>query len=245
MFERTSERRRLETTRRLGSFVLSLLAHTTLLLVLIVLPLVFFDALPDWELLTFLIAAPAPPPEPPPVPMPIARRVPIAGSVRQVAFVAPDRIPDSIPAPEEDAVLPSIFAGLDEVRGALTAPESSKNLARLIDTLAPPPVVLPPRPEKRHEPVAVGGRVQASKLLSRVEPSYPELAKRARVSGIVVLEVAVDEEGSVYEVKVLQGHPLLVDAAVTAVRQWRYSPTLLNGEPVPVIATVTVVFNLK
>jgi protein TonB len=82
-------------------------------------------------------------------------------------------------------------------------------------------------------------------LIHRVTPVYPELARRARVSGIVVLEVTVDEEGTVTEVRVLRGHPLLDEAAAAAVRQWRYSPTLLSGEPVPVVATVTVVFNLR
>ena len=97
----------------------------------------------------------------------------------------------------------------------------------------------------RRQPIKVGGNVQESKLIRRVEPVYPELAKRARVQGGVVLVVTVDEEGSVAEIKVISGHPLLYEAAVTAVRQWKYSPTLLNGEPVPVIATVTVIFNLK
>jgi TonB family protein len=95
----------------------------------------------------------------------------------------------------------------------------------------------------RRPPIKVGGNVQESKIIRRVEPVYPELAKRARVQGRVVLLVTVDEEGSVAEIKVTNGHPLLDEAAVTAVRQWKYSPTLLNGEPVPVIATVTVTFS--
>jgi TonB family protein len=103
-----------------------------------------------------------------------------------------------------------------------------------------------PRPVPRtgrRQPINVGGNVQESKLIRKVEPVYPELAKRARVQGRVVLVVTVDEEGSVAEIKVANGHPLLNEAAVTAVRQWKYSPTLLNGEPVPVIATVTVTFS--
>jgi protein TonB len=83
-----------------------------------------------------------------------------------------------------------------------------------------------------------------SKLIRRVDPVYPELAKRARVSGRVTLQVTVDEAGHVTDAKVVSGHPLLNDAAVTAVKQWKYSPTLLNGAPVPVMATVTVVFML-
>ena len=97
----------------------------------------------------------------------------------------------------------------------------------------------------KRDPIRVGGNVQESKLIRRVEPTYPELAKRARVQGKVVLVVTVDEEGNVTDIRVTSGHPLLDEAAVSAVKQWKYSPTLLNGEPVPVIANVTVFFNLK
>jgi protein TonB len=95
----------------------------------------------------------------------------------------------------------------------------------------------------RRPPIKVGGNIQESKLIRKVEPVYPELAKRARVQGKVVLVVTVDEEGSVADINIASGHPLLDEAAVTAVRQWKYSPTLLNGEPVSVIATVTVTFS--
>jgi protein TonB len=81
--------------------------------------------------------------------------------------------------------------------------------------------------------------------MRKVEPEYPQLARMARVSGTVILQVTVSEEGDVTDVRVLRGHPLLNDASVNAVRQWKYSPTLLNGEPVPVSATVTVFFNLR
>jgi TonB family protein len=103
------------------------------------------------------------------------------------------------------------------------------------------PKVAPPL----REPIRVGGNVQESKLIHKVEPVYPELAKRARITGRVVLMVTVNEEGLVWDVQVLSGHPLLNEAAISAVRQWRYQPTLLNGVPVPVTATVTVLFALN
>jgi TonB family protein len=95
------------------------------------------------------------------------------------------------------------------------------------------------------DPLRVGANAQESKLIYRVGPEYPELAKRARISGNVVLVVTVNEEGLVSEVRVVNGHPLLNEAAISAVKQWRYSPTLLNGVPVPVMATVTVIFNFS
>ena len=113
----------------------------------------------------------------------------------------------------------------------------------VLDVLGTPPP--PPPPPTAKEPIPVGGNVQNSKLIQKIDPAYPELAKRARVAGIVLLQVTVDEQGMVGEVKLIRGHSLLNQSAIDAVRQWRYSPTLLNGEPVPVIATVTVNFVLR
>jgi len=99
--------------------------------------------------------------------------------------------------------------------------------------------------DSRREPLRVGLFVQESKLIHRVEPVYPELARRAHVEQMVMLEVRINEQGEVTDVRVVHGHPLLDQAAIEAVRQWRYEPTLLNGEPVPVLANQTVIFKLK
>ncbi|MFH1573769.1 MAG: M56 family metallopeptidase, partial [Acidobacteriota bacterium] len=95
----------------------------------------------------------------------------------------------------------------------------------------------------RREPIRVGSNVQQTKLIHRVDPVYPEKARQARVAGQVILQVSINEEGLVSEAKVMKGHPLLNDATVLAVQRWRYSPTFLNGEAVPVIATVSVSFD--
>jgi protein TonB len=163
-------------------------------------------------------------------------------------FVAPTEIPKEIPPPVDDAPV----IGMSNIVGGIAGGVSGwtaggvpggvvGGLLSGVATVAPPP---PPRPVKR-DPIRVGGNVQESKLIRRVEPAYPELAKRARVQGKVVLVVTVDEEGNVTDIRVTSGHPLLDEAALSAVKQWKYSPTLLNGEPVPVIANVTVFFNLK
>ena len=114
-------------------------------------------------------------------------------------------------------------------------------VTRSLRTEAPEPVLQP----TKKKPIRVGGNVQASRLIHRVEPEYPELARRARVSGRVIMQVIVSEGGAVEEVKIIRGHPLLNEAALRAVRQWRYSPYFLNGEPIPVTATVTVNFVLR
>jgi protein TonB len=93
-------------------------------------------------------------------------------------------------------------------------------------------------------PVRVGGAVKEPRKIRDVRPVYPEIAQQARVQGVVILEVLVDEFGLVQDAKVLRSVPLLDDAALDAVRQWAYTPTLLNGVPVPVVMTVTVNFSL-
>jgi TonB family protein len=94
-------------------------------------------------------------------------------------------------------------------------------------------------------PIRIGNEVVESKLIRRVEPVYPEEAKTSGIQGSVVLEISVDEKGYVQNAEVISGDLILSEAAIKAVKQWQYSPTLLNGEPVPAFATVTVVFNLQ
>ena len=93
--------------------------------------------------------------------------------------------------------------------------------------------------------VRVGGTIPEPTKVQHVSPEYPEIARSARVQGIVILEATIDPRGRVSEVRVLRGVPLLNPAAIDAVRQWEYTPTLLNGVPVPVIMTVTVKFSLR
>lgn len=93
-------------------------------------------------------------------------------------------------------------------------------------------------------PVRVGGNIRPPVKIRDVRPVYPELAQSARVMGVVILEVNIGTDGAVTDARVLRGVPLLNDAALDAVKQWLYEPTLLNGVPVPVIMTVTVNFTL-
>lgn len=106
---------------------------------------------------------------------------------------------------------------------------------------APPPPPAAPLPAGT---VRVGGNIKAPMLLNKVAPVYPPLAQSARVSGVVILEALVGVDGQVTDARVLRSIPLLDQAAVAAVKQWQYSPTLLNGVPVPVAMTVTVTFSL-
>jgi len=91
----------------------------------------------------------------------------------------------------------------------------------------------------------IGGNLLAAKIIDRVQPVYPALARQTRIQGVVRLHVILHKDGTVQQLEVISGHPLLVQAAIDAVRQWRYQPTLLNGEPVEVDTTVDVVFALN
>ncbi|HEY1338133.1 MAG TPA: energy transducer TonB, partial [Bryobacteraceae bacterium] len=117
-----------------------------------------------------------------------------------------------------------------------------------VPSAAPPP---PPPPPKKEEKAAtpqrirVGGNVQQARLIRQPKPVYPPLAKQARISGVVHLEAIIAKDGTVQQLKVIQGHPLLVPAALEAVKQWVYQPTLLNGEPVEVVTQIDVNFTLS
>jgi len=107
----------------------------------------------------------------------------------------------------------------------------------------PPPPSVPPVLQAHH-PVRVGGEVQQANLISQVKPQYPIAAKQAGIQGAVVLEAVISQGGTIVDVRMISGHPLLIRAAMEAVKQWRYKPTLLNREPVEVLTTITVNFSL-
>jgi periplasmic protein TonB len=103
----------------------------------------------------------------------------------------------------------------------------------------------PPPPPLPQPPMRIGGTIKPPQRIHDVAPLYPEIARSARVSGVVILEAVIAEDGSVRDVRVLRSIPLLDRAAIDAVRQWRFTPTLLNGQAIPVVMTVTVMFALN
>src|SRR5205085_5042671 len=107
------------------------------------------------------------------------------------------------------------------------------------------PEAPPPPPPPPQAPVRVGGNIRAPNKVKDVKPVYPPIAQSARVQGVVIIEATIGPDGRVKDAKVLRSIPLLDQAALDAVKQWVYSPTLLNGVPVPVIMTVTVNFTLQ
>jgi TonB family protein len=113
---------------------------------------------------------------------------------------------------------------------------------RMPPPVEPPHIVQPPQQEKR--PMKLSEGVLEAQLISRVEPQYPSIAVQTKTQGAVRLHAIINREGHIISLDVLSGHPLLVKAALDAVRLWRYRPTMLNGQPVEVETSITVIFRL-
>jgi TonB family protein len=112
-------------------------------------------------------------------------------------------------------------------------------------TFAPSPPPTPPPAIATGAITRIGGDVAQANLISSVQPVYPEIAKAARVQGVVLLNAQISKEGVVEDLRVISGHALLNDAAIQAVRQWRYRPQMLSGQPIPVVTTITVNFVMQ
>jgi periplasmic protein TonB len=219
---------------RTRTFVFSFLVHCAVLGVAMVVRLVATTELPDPPIATrFMIAATAAVPEVPPPP---PQRQPPSTSPAVNDNAAPIKAPETI-APERPD-LPDTAPPGPGLIGAV----GDADLGIDIGQPPPPRVVAPPSPPG---PLHVGGVVRPPQKVHHVAPTYPAIAQAARVSGTVIIEALIAEDGSVRDVKVLRSVPLLDTSASEAVRQWRFTPTLLNGVPVQVIMTVTVTFNLN
>jgi protein TonB len=226
--------------RRGATLLASAGLHAVLLLVIAIVPLLFYDALPAHDALKAFFVQPleiAPPPPPPPPP-PTASRAVARAAPRVVerphGFVAPIEVPSEV-KPEEGIDLGTEGGVPGGVEGGVPGGVVGGVVGGLPTVLPPPP----PPPVVR-----IGGRLAPPRIIRKVEPVYPSLAIAARLSGTVVVEAEVDARGVVKTVKVLSGHPLFDEAALEAVRQWRYQPLLLNGEPTGFILSVVITFNL-
>ncbi len=214
---------------------LSIIAHVVLFGAVIIIPLMATDVLPTPpSMMAFVGAPPTPPPPPPPppsaapppkTPTPIAN--PNAAPIEAPKQIIPETpsvgVSEGVPGGVEGGVPGGVMGGV--VGGLPEAP--------------PPP---PPPPQA---PVRVGGAIKQPTKLKNVPPVYPPIAQSARVQGVVIIEATIGADGKVKDAKVLRSIPLLDQAALDAVKQWVFTPTLLNNVPVPVIMTVTVNFTLQ
>lgn len=234
-----------ESTGKLGSgrtkytTFLSFLLQCTLIGVLVLIPLIYTEALPAKAMLTTLVAPPPPPPPPPP-PTPQVQVVKkISTDIIDGALRTPTKIPDKIKkVVEEEAPPPVTSSNMGVIGGVGPAGSPGGVLGGVLASANS----AAPKIEVKKLRVSAG--VQASKLISQPKPVYPPIAKQARVQGTVVLAATISKSGTIDNLRVVSGHPMLTQSALQAVRQWRYQPTYLNGEPVEVETTINVNFSL-
>jgi len=241
-------------TNKTWTVLVSFIGQLILLGIAVLIPMIYFDALPKNQLTSFLVAPPPPPPPPPP---PAATVKPVKVIPRQFdagKLMAPKVVPKEIAVIKEEELPPASAAGMGVVGGVPGGVPGGQAGGVLGGILGSVPQVAPPPPPpvKKEEPkpvvpqrIRVGGQVQAAMLIRQPRPLYPPLAKQARISGTVKLNAIIAKDGSIMNLSVISGHPLLVPAALEAVKQWVYRPTLLNGEPVEVVTQIDVNFTLS
>jgi len=243
MFEEMVVSTTMKKTNKPWTVMLSMLFQIAFLAILILIPLIYTEALPKTLMSSILLAPPPPPPPPPPpAPAQIVHIKPVAHLMEAGKLVAPKVIPKDVKIIKEEEQPPDMGAGIaGGVPGGVAGGSMGGVIGGVIGgagSAAPPP----PKPNVTR--TRVGGAVQAAKLVNRVQPMYPPLARQTRISGTVKLHAIIGKSGNVEQLQVVSGHPLLVQAALDAVRQWRYQPTLLNGEPVEVDTEIDVIFSL-
>jgi periplasmic protein TonB len=232
LLESTNEKKK---TNKGWSVILSGLVQSLILGILVLIPLIYTEALPKAMLSTLLIAPPPPPPPPPP-PQPVKTIIkPVARLIQSGKLVQPRAIPKEV-AVFKEAELPPDVINSGATGGVIGGIPGQGLIGGA--SLPPPPKAAAPARIKQ------GGNVTAASILTQTRPLYPALARQARIQGNVVLHAIIDKDGKVAQLEVVSGHPLLVQAALDAVKQWRYKPTLLNGDPVEVDTTITVTFTM-
>lgn len=240
-------------TNRPWTVMLGLTGQVLVVGLAVLIPLIYTERLPAFSFIDIHVPAP-----PHPLGPHIPEKTPADGRrvIHQTArpfdpktIYQPPRIPQQINILVDD--LPAVSSDIQSLgqfsNGPYTRNSVVDSIGRYSAPVAPPPphAATPKTAETvAHAPIRVSTGVQEAKIIRRVMPVYPVLAKQARVSGKVELLGIIGTDGSIQRLKVLSGHPLLIAAAVDAVRQWVYKPTLLNGQPVEVIAPILVTFTL-
>lgn len=216
--------------------IATLLLNGSILLALVLIPLIYPEALPR-QMMNILLEAPPPPaPQPPPVQQVATRARREAPEMQDGHIFAPPQIPISIriidaPEPPGGNTIPGVadLGGGPDIPGAIFPGHSQ------------PPIV--------HQavtgPVRLPSTFVAGLLVYKLLPVYPAIAKAARREGVIVLQATISKTGVIENLRVVNGDPMLRQAALDAVSNWRYRPYLLNGQPVEVETTVNVIFKLS
>jgi protein TonB len=232
------------STKRGATTLFSFVLQVMLIGLLILIPLLYTEALPKQQLMTFLVAPPPPPPPPPP---PAAAPVKVVKTV-QTDIVngqlrTPTKIPEKVQMIKEEEAPPPVMASsgvVGGVPGGVPGGQMGGVIGGIISStpVAVPKVATPQR-------VRVSQGVSQGLLVRKVQPNYPPLARQARIQGSVLLQAEISKDGSIENLRLISGHPMLAPAAIEAVKQWKYKPYFLNGEPVEVETQITVNFTLS
>jgi protein TonB len=229
-------------TRRGRTTTFAIFLEIIIVGVMVLLPLIFTEALPKQQFMTFLVAPPPPPPPPPPAAAPVHVVHQIQTDIVNGALRTPTKIPQKIQMIKEDEAPPQMAASgvIGGVPGGIPGGQMGGVIGGIISStpVAVPKVAAPQR-------VRVSAGVTSGLLVRKVNPVYPALARQARIQGTVLLRAVISKEGSITGLQLISGHPMLAPAAIDAVKQWKYRPYLLNGEPVEVDTEVQVNFTLN
>lgn len=229
-------------TKRGRTTAVAIVLEVMAIVVMVLIPLIFTEALPKQQLMTFLVAPPPPPPPPPPAAAPVKIVKQVQTDIVNGQLRTPTKIPQKVQMIKEDEAPPPVMATggvVGGVPGGVPGGQMGGVIGGIISStpVAVPKVAAPQR-------VRVSQGVSAGLLVHKVNPNYPPLAKQARIQGQVVLHALIGKDGSIQNLTLISGHPMLAPAAIEAVKQWKYKPYLLNGEPVDVDTEVLVNFTL-
>ena len=228
-------------TKRGRTTTFAIILEIGLIGLMVLMPLIFTEALPKQQLMTFLVAPPPPPPPPPPAAAPVKVVRQVQTDIVNGALRTPTKIPQKIQMIKEDEAPPAMASAgvVGGVPGGIPGGQMGGVIVGIISStpVAVPKVATPQR-------VRVSAGVTSGLLVRKVNPVYPPLARQARISGTVILHAVISKDGSITGLSLISGHPMLAPAAIDAVKQWKYKPYLLNGEPVEVDTEVQVVFTL-
>lgn len=231
-------------TKRGATTVVSFFLQILLICVLVLLPLVFTEALPKQQLMTFLVAPPPPPPPPPPPAATPEIKVvkKMQSDLDNGQLRTPTAIPKKVQMIKEDEAPPP-STGVAGVVGGVPGGVPGGAIGGVLGSvMSSTPTAVPKAATPQRVRVSQG--VSQGLLIHQVKPNYPPLARQARIQGSVVLQAVIGKDGTIQNLKVVSGHPMLAPAALEAVKQWRYKPYFLNGEPVEVDTTINVNFTL-
>ena len=258
LFESRPDRDRIGTQRKPATLAMATLIHVLIASALIFIPLLQTQAIPP-------VALP-PPAVSPGAPVRMIKLAATPSSGRAAARSLPQPLSDALTEPPSvPDKIPYIVDAIDTSSLESLNPRSSAgpggsqgpaNIIGMLSTLASPDIGAPPRPPdpptppplpklESRAPIRVASSLQVSRLTKKVDPQYPILARRGHIEATIVAEARITGSGTIDSLRIISGNPLFYTSVLDALKQWRYEPTLLNGEPIDVITTITVNFRLN